>query len=151
MTIELNRLARLARRLVGSPTAVLCLIADDDSEESETGVAGAADRRADLFAREVAAAGRAAVAADRIGVPLLGEGGRTLGSLVAIGARFPFYDENDMMALADLAVSAVREVELREKTALVQVLIGAEDVDDDAFRDFDTAVGTPFPQRSDLE
>jgi hypothetical protein len=150
MTIELNRLARLARRLVGSPTAVLCLFGDD-LDESETGTAGADDRRADHFAREVAAAGRAAVSADRIGVPLLSESGRTLGSLVAIGPRFPFYDENDMMALADLAVSAVREVELREKTALVQVLIGASADDDEGFRDFDTAVGTPFPERSDLE
>jgi hypothetical protein len=148
MTMELIRFARLARRLVGSPTAVLCLI---EGEAAETGTAGAFDRRADPFAREVAKAGRAAVAADRIGVPLLGENGRAFGALCAIGSRFPFYDENDMQALADLAVSAVREIELHEKTALVRVLIGASDEEDDAFRDFDTAVGTPFPAGNDLE
>lgn len=147
--MELNRLARLAQRLVGSPTAVLCLI-EGDAGQAETGSAGTLDRRADDFAREVALAGRAAVAADRIGVPLLGENGRPLGALCAIGSRFPFYDENDMQALADLAVSAVREIELRDKTALVKVLIGAT-FDDEGFDDFDTAVGTPFPDRGDLE
>ncbi len=145
MTIELNRLARLARRLVGSPTAALCLV----GEAPQTASAGAFDRRADQFAREVATAGRAAVAADRIGVPLLSDAGRSLGALVAIGARFPFYDENDMQALADLAVSAVREIELIEKEALIRALVNcAADIpDEDAIDDFDTvlAVGTPFP------
>ena len=147
MTIELDRLARLARRLVGSPTAVLCLTGEATGAE-RTGTAGTFDRRADSFALEVASAGRAAVAADRIGVPLLGASGRALGSLVAIGARFPFYDENDMMALADLAVSAVCEIELREKDALIKALVDcASDLDDDeAYADFDTvlAVGTPL-------
>jgi hypothetical protein len=152
MTIELNRLARLARRLVGSPTAVLCVVGGD---ELQTASAGTFDRRADSFAREVATAGRAAVAADRIGVPLLSDGGRALGSLCAIGARFPFYDENDMQALADLAVSAVREIELIEKDALIRALVScAADIpDEDAIADFDTliAVGTPFPEDTGLK
>jgi len=151
MTIELNRLARLARRLVGSPTAVLCVV----GEEPQSASAGTFDRRADTFALEVASAGRAAVAADRIGVPLLGEGGRALGALCAIGARFPFYDESDMQALADLAVSAVREIELTEKDALIRALVNcAADIDDeDAIADFDTliAVGTPFPEDTRLK
>ncbi len=150
MSIELSRLARLARRLVGSPTAVLCVVG---GEEPQTASAGAFDRRADTFAREVATAGRAAVAADRIGVPLLSEGGRALGSLCAIGARFPFYDESDMQALADLAVSAVREIELTEKDALIRALVAADIGDEDAIADFDTlvAVGTPFPDDSGMK
>lgn len=155
MTIELDRLARLARRLVGSPTAVLCLTGARAGDE-RTASAGAYDRRADPFAREVATAGRAAVAADRIGVPLLSPGGRALGSLVAIGARFPFYDENDMQALADLAVCAVREIELVEKEALIKALVHcAEDIgdEDDACAGFDTvlAVGTPLLEATRLK
>jgi hypothetical protein len=155
MNIELNRLARLARRLVSSPTAVLCLLGED-SGGGKTASVGTFDRRADSFALEVATAGRAAVAADRIGVPLLSPSGRALGAICAIGARFPLYDENDMMALADLAVSAVREIELSEKDALIKALVNcAADAadEDEPYAEFDTilAVGTPFPEATRMK
>jgi hypothetical protein len=142
--IQLERLARLAARLVNSSSAALYLCEGPGARTPRTATCGRSYERvtAERFAVEVAEAGRAAITADRIGVPLVSPAGERLGALCAIGAREPFYDEADLRALADLAVSAVCEIELSLRWAALESDVLDELVDDDPRSEF-LAIGTP--------
>jgi hypothetical protein len=144
--LELERLARLAVRLVGASSGALHLSEYPGERPALTAMCGSALHRptAGDFARQVAAAGRAAIGADRVGVPVISSIGEQLGALCVIGARVPYYDEGDLRALADLAVSAAREIELAERWAADEADVLDEIVDDDPGSEF-LAHGTPLP------
>ena len=141
--LELERLARLAARLVGAASGAVYLREYPGERPSLTWVCGTALLRpsAGAFAREVAAAGRAAIGSDRVGVPVISSAGEPLGALCVVGPRERYYDETDLRALADLAISAAREIELVERWAADEDDVLDELVDDDPWSEF-LACGT---------
>ena len=153
---EFDRLTRLAARLLGSPAAMLSLVAGDRQVfKSMSGPAAAGlpleiplthsfckhavAAAAPLVVPDAAAdprfAGNPAVAlgvAAYLGVPLITRGGHALGTLCVSEPAPRAWTDDDVRALTDLAEVAVAEIERRRAEAQArrseETLLAAEEM-----------------------
>ncbi|MDF1502742.1 GAF domain-containing protein [Roseisolibacter sp. H3M3-2] len=147
-----DRLARLATRLLGVPTALVSLVAHDRQVfVGCVGLPGPAGEARETplsqsFCQHVVADRRAFVVADArtdprvapgapghaalpdlgvvayAGVPLITEGGQVLGALCAIDGSPRVWSDDDLAVLGDLAGATMAEVELRAASELARAL-----------------------------
>ncbi|MCV2490609.1 SpoIIE family protein phosphatase [Geodermatophilus sp. YIM 151500] len=131
-----DRLARLAARLVGAPSALVCLVTDAEvvlgsdglpeiAAADELPLAGspcagtvrlgtplaAEDAAGDERLRDLPAA-RAGLLRGYLGVPLVAAGGHVVGVLSVFDVVPRVWSDDDVAALRDLAASVVAELEL---------------------------------------
>jgi PAS domain S-box-containing protein len=135
---DLDRLARLAARLLGAESSQICLLTDVQTRASGAGPAsgtvGAPSALADSLCTVTAAGAAPLVVEDArtddrvrdlppvasgqvvsyLGVPLVRHGGRTIGALCVFGPDAREWSDADVATLQQLGESAVTELELSE-------------------------------------
>ncbi|MFE3939740.1 GAF domain-containing protein, partial [Streptomyces goshikiensis] len=122
----MNRFARLATRLLGTPRA-LVWVAAEDSAVVESWPVGSVDAEASALCRRVAELGAPlALAGDAdgvlafAGVPLVGPSGERLGVLAATDTGPRAWSEEDLRDLGDLGAACSAQMRLRLRSDEVQ-------------------------------